>query len=240
MSMTEVFPQSLDRPLDGPATAEFRGAFQVDCAAALSGDLTARVTEFCERVEDRPDGIAVLHLEDSAPAAHDWPGPIGVHQVNKWERALRRLERLPAPTVVVAGGDCSGPALEILLAADYRIATADLRLSLPFGTGHFWPGMAVHRLAQQIGIARARRLVLFGHPLTGAEGTEIGLFDELVADLAGAADAVANAGTLLGGRTGAELAVRRGLLLDAATTPFEEALGAHLAACDRELRRRTA
>ncbi|MEK8174877.1 hypothetical protein NKH77_54940 [Streptomyces sp. M19] len=34
-----------------------------------------------------------------------------------------------------------------------------------------------------------------------------------------------------------ELAVRRQLLLEAASVEYDEALGVHLAACDRELRR---
>jgi isomerase DpgB len=35
---------------------------------------------------------------------------------------------------------------------------------------------------------------------------------------------------------GAELAIRRQLMLEAMTTTFEDALGTHLAACDRALR----
>ena len=42
---------------------------------------------------------------------------------------------------------------------------------------------------------------------------------------------------MLGRVAGAEHAIRRQLLLEAATTSYEDALGAHLAACDRELRR---
>jgi isomerase DpgB len=39
------------------------------------------------------------------------------------------------------------------------------------------------------------------------------------------------------GITGTELAIRRQLFLDAGHTRFEDALGSHLAACDRTLRR---
>ncbi|MCZ9336264.1 enoyl-CoA hydratase/isomerase family protein, partial [Streptomyces sp. TRM76130] len=41
---------------------------------------------------------------------------------------------------------------------------------------------------------------------------------------------------LAGGLSGKELAIRRQLLFDAANTAFEDALGPHLAACDRALR----
>ncbi len=49
------------------------------------------------------------------------PDDLTVALVSKWERALRRLERLPAVTIAVADGDCGGPALDALLATDYRI-----------------------------------------------------------------------------------------------------------------------
>jgi isomerase DpgB len=42
---------------------------------------------------------------------------------------------------------------------------------------------------------------------------------------------------LTAGVAGEELAIRRQLLLDAGHTRFEDALGSHLAACDRALRR---
>jgi isomerase DpgB len=61
--------------------------------------------------------------------------------------------------------------------------------------------------------------------------------DELTADVEGALAAVADrAGAVDGG----ELAIRRQLLRDATTISFEEALGGHLAACDRMLRRSAA
>ena len=42
---------------------------------------------------------------------------------------------------------------------------------------------------------------------------------------------------LIGTLSGPEVSIRRQLMLDAATVGFEESLGAHLAACDRALRR---
>ena len=69
--------------------------------------------------------------------------------VSKWERGLRRLERLDMTTVAMATGDCGGLALDALLATDYRVATSDVRLLVPVAGGATWPGMAIYRLAQQ-------------------------------------------------------------------------------------------
>jgi isomerase DpgB len=196
----------------------------------------AQVQELCESVEKAADGtLVVLRLGSPAqpePAAAP-VGDIVVHLVNRWERALRRLEKLSAPTVALAAGRCEGPALEALLSCDYRLASPDLRLRLPRAAREPWPGMAVHRLAQQLSVAQARRLVLFGAELDARSALAAGLLDDIV----DAGSWTAADFRLADGLAGKELAIRRRLLLDAATTSFDEALGAHLAACDRTLRR---
>ncbi|MGX1630245.1 enoyl-CoA-hydratase DpgB [Streptomyces albidoflavus] len=212
----------------------------VDGSAPLSPETTALIGKVCDELEDARGGgaFAVLHVEngEGGPAA-GWPGPAAdVNAVNKWEGVLRRLERAPGAVLVTASGDCSGAALDVLLAADCRIVTAGTRLRLPTAEGQVWPGMAVHRLARQLGVARARRLVLLGAGLTAEEGLAAGLVDRVVPD-GGALDAaVAEATAPLAGVDGTQLAIRRRLLLDAAVTGFEESLGSHLAACDRMLR----
>jgi isomerase DpgB len=222
------------------ALSEFYGGadfyFTLDTAQPLSSALIAGINLLCDRVEDADaETIVVLHLNDrTSGGSRSWPGDVGIQTVNRWERALRRLERLSMVTVAVAEGACGGPALEVLLATDYRLGTRDLRLSLPELSGELWPGMVLHRLANQVGVARARRMVLFGTGLSAADAVEAGLIDELVDDVVRGVTAT----TELAGRvTGSELGIRRRLLLDAVSTSYEEALGIHLAACDRALRR---
>jgi isomerase DpgB len=60
------------------------------------------------------------------------------------------------------------------------------------------------------------------------------LVDEIVADPEEAARAAI---IMLGRIAGTDLAIRRQLLAEALSVSYEDALGAHLAACDRELRR---
>lgn len=212
-----------------PVGHSFHLSFHLDGARPLSRDLVAAVAAFCDRVEDASGAeLAVIQL-GGAPAG-PWPHDADVHLVSKWERVLRRLERLNVGTVAVATGDCGGVAMELLLATDYRVASADLRLLVPAYGGAVWPGMALYRLANQVGLAQVRRAVLFGVPIGAAEALERGLVDEVAADPAAAV-------ATLGSRSGPELAIRRQLMLDATTTSFEDALGRHLAACDRTLRR---
>jgi isomerase DpgB len=202
---------------------------EIDAWEPLSAEVIARVAAACDRVEDGEEVLRV-HLRDRGTPVD---GPeFGVHLVNQWERALRRLERLPAPTLAVVHGYCAGPALEVLLATDYRIAASDARLRVPVRTDGTWPGMALYRLANQIGVAQVRRLALFGVEVDARRAAELGLVDE-----AGhLTELTRTALGILEGVSGRELAIRRRLLLDATTTSYEDALGAHLAACDRAVR----
>ncbi|MCC9311910.1 enoyl-CoA hydratase/isomerase family protein [Kitasatospora sp. RB6PN24] len=207
---------------------------RIDGSQPLSLEAAAAVNAVCDTAEDRGGRGKVIVQVSGAPTGN-WAGDLTVSQVSKWERALRRLERLPASTLAVADGDCGGIALDALLATDYRIATGTVRLTVPVGDGATWPGMALYRLAQHgSGAAAIRRAVLFGTPIGVADALALHLVDELADDLD---SALANASLRAGAVPGTELAIRRQLMLDAATTSFEEALGVHLAACDRALRR---
>jgi isomerase DpgB len=205
--------------------------------ASLSGALVGRVNEACDLVEQDADkNLTVLvHLDgaNSTGAGEPWPPETPIHLVNRWERALRRLERLPAVVLAVASGVCRGPAFDLLLATDYRVATEDLRLEIAGAAGSAWPGMALHRMANQLGLATARRLVLLGAPVSVAGAVAVGLVDETAADVLPRVRSVLQT---LSGVHGRELAIRRQLMFEAGTTSFEDALGAHLSACDRALR----
>ena len=167
-------------------------------------------------------------------APDGWPGGADIHQVNRWEKALRRLERVATVTVGMATAECGTAALEVLLALDYRIATGDFRLTAAPDDRLPWPGMAMHRLVNQIGLSRTRQVLLVG-AVPAERALAYGLVDEIADD---ADDAIRRAVRAFATVPGAELAVRRQLLLEAAASSFEDALGTHLAACDRELRRR--
>ncbi len=208
---------------------------EVDRTATLSTGLIDEVNKVCDTVENAGKDVALLvHLTgDVNQQADPWPHDLGIHTVNKWERALRRLERLPALTMTVLSGTCRGPALDLLLATDCRIATPGSALRTSLVGGSTWPGMSVYRLANQLGASRSRQLALLGTGIPAARAVEWGLLDALVEDPLDGSRQVLDA---LAGVTGTELAIRRQLLTEAMSTSFEDALGSHLAACDRALR----
>jgi isomerase DpgB len=90
--------------------------------------ITQLVNDLCARAEGHGDGtIAIARLASAAPPTA-WPGDVAIHAINKWERAVRRFEGLAGTTVVTASGTCGGCALDLLLAADCRLATHNLAL----------------------------------------------------------------------------------------------------------------
>jgi isomerase DpgB len=212
-------------------------AVHINGGRPLSAELIAAVSAVCDRAEDLGEGASMVVRVTGTPDSA-WAGNLTVALVSKWERVLRRLERLPVATIAVAFGDCGGPALDALLATDYRIAAASARMMLSAQAGAVWPGMALYRIARQASSAAAiRRAVLFGIPLDASEALALHLVHEVTDNLPGA---LATAVGMSGAVSGAELAVRRQLMFDAPTATFEDALGVHLAACDRTLRRASA
>ncbi|MEU9246412.1 enoyl-CoA-hydratase DpgB [Streptomyces shenzhenensis] len=217
---------------DVDVTVDEAPALDVDGRRPPTAVAVKELAALCDRVEDGGPAVAVLRVT-GAPAA-DWTDGLDTALVTKWERTLRRFERLPAVTVAVAAGDTGGTALDAFLTADLRLAAPGTRLVLPSDGEATWPGMAVLRLVRLLGAGRARRAVLFGDPIDAEQALALGLADTLTAAPEATLAALT---TRYAAHAGTELAVRRQLLLDAATTPFEDALGSHLAACDRALRR---
>jgi isomerase DpgB len=218
----------------GPVADRGDLILRVDGSRPLSTETVAELGAACGRAEDGDTSGVVLICVSGVPGPQ-WPSGLSVALVSKWERELRRLERLPAVTIAVADDDCGGPALDALLATDYRIMPAWAKLVVPVVAGVSWPGMALYRLARQAaGAAHARRAALFGMPIGAATAQAMGVIDEVTDN---ATISLERAMEVAAAAEGTELAIRRQLVLEAPTTTFEDALGIHLAACDRALRR---
>lgn len=227
-------PAAANAETAGPVTGHGDLTIRVDGGRPLSAETLAELGALCGRAEDNDtSGLVIIRV--SGVPEHEWLSGLSVALVSKWERGLRRLERVPAVTIAVAEGDCGGPALDALLATDYRIMPAWAKLVMPVVAGATWPGMALYRLARHgAGAAQVRRAALFGTPIAAATAQAMGVIDEVADDVTACLD---RAVQVAAASRGAELAIRRQLVLEAPTTTFEDALGVHLAACDRALRR---
>lgn len=89
------------------------------------------------------------------------------------------------PVIAAVHGFCLGGGLELALAADIRIASADARFGLPeTALGLIPGGGGTQRLARLVGVGRALDLILTGDRADAAEALRLGLVTRVVADAA--------------------------------------------------------
>jgi len=210
---------------------------EIDGAEPLSGELITQLGKALDQAEDLgPSAIMLVHVVGrvSPAALHPWPGQSDTQSVNKWERVLRRIERAGPTTVALVERACSALALELLLVTDRRLAIGGFSVQSATPGADLWPGMAIYRLSRQLGEARARKVFLDATEITAELGLQLNIIDETVDDWASGVDRI---GHLMKHAPLDDFAVRRRLMQDSLCTSFDDALGAHLAACDRALRR---
>lgn len=202
-------------------------------ANGSTSEMTAQLNQLCDCVED---GLVMPVVQlDAESLPTEWPGDVDIRTVTRWERVLRRLETLPCATVCTSAGSLGAAALEIMLATDWRIGTKDTVIASSNGA---WPSTCVYRMARQLGVTTSRRLIMRPCSIDATEALHLGLLDETVPD----ANALAAAAEQFADHVYARLSdahVLRQLVGEAAAAQYDDAIGAHLAACDRTLRRRS-
>jgi enoyl-CoA hydratase/carnithine racemase len=165
--------------LDGSVVAELR-----DAVRPLAEDPDLRVVVF------RGDGpvfcgganVAAPDRPGFTPDAASWAHRR--HEAARFQRLLAELDDLAAVTVAAVQGWAIGGGFLLALACDLRVSTldarfslAELRFGLPITAG------GVQRLAREVGVSRAREILLTGRRVDAAEAAEIGLVHRVVDDL---------------------------------------------------------
>ncbi|MFP5357150.1 MAG: crotonase/enoyl-CoA hydratase family protein [Gammaproteobacteria bacterium] len=123
---------------------------------------------------------AGLDLTQWAPvfAAGKWPD-IPASSIEPF--GLDESRRCRKPVVVAARGVSFTVAIELMLAADMRVAAPDTRFGQIEVKRGFYPcGGATVRLAQEIGWGNAMDLILTGREFSGEEAQRLGFVQRLV------------------------------------------------------------
>lgn len=123
---------------------------------------------------------------------------------------LGAIEALPVPVIGAINGHAIGGGAELALACDMRVAEARAVLSFKqvrLGVTTAWGGAA--RLVTLVGAGPAARLLFSARDVTAAEAQSLGLVDEVVADGASRATAVAWAREIAKGSPDAVAAMKR-------------------------------
>lgn len=114
------------------------------------------------------------------------PQEMGRDWILRGIEVFSQIASLPQPVIAAITGHALGGGLELALSADLRIAVRSARFGTPEVTLGMIAGWAgVRRLAETIGVARARRLALLGTPISAEQALDWGLLTALAEDAAG-------------------------------------------------------
>jgi enoyl-CoA hydratase/carnithine racemase len=114
------------------------------------------------------------------------PTEMGRSWILRGIEVFDQIASLPQPVIAAIQGHALGGGLELALAADLRAGVRAAKFGTPevtLGMIAGWTG--VRRLAETIGVARARHLTLLGSLITAEQALEWGLLTALSADAAG-------------------------------------------------------
>ena len=118
-------------------------------------------------------GVDLREMKDLTPLTAE-------QFIRSLHRAARILVDVPVPVVAAIQGPCLGGALELALAADIRIASADAIFGLPEVRVGLPSVIEASLLPPTVGLGRARKMLLTGETVDAAEAHRIGLVDEVV------------------------------------------------------------
>lgn len=150
-------------------------------------------------------------------------GPLQIHGLltTLIKPLVARLRTLDKPVIASLNGPVAGGALPLALAADLVVASEGASFVTAFRRIGAMPDAAtLYLLAQNIGQARTRALVLRGQDLTAAQALALGLYHQVVPAAALAGATAELAAELAAGPTMA-FAMAKQALRDAARLPFD-------------------
>lgn len=148
--------------LDAATLGELHGAVtEVAAAGARAVVLTGAGDQFCA-------GADLTELED-------------VRFTEALRSMLDDLAALPVPTIAAISGACMGLGVQLAVACDLRLATADARFAVPVAKlGLMVDHWTVQRVSMLAGHSTARWMLLTARPVDAARAHQVGFVNQMV------------------------------------------------------------
>lgn len=107
------------------------------------------------------------------------------------EQAINALVCCAKPTLAVIQGYCLGAGLDLALACDFRLATADAQFAIPaIKLGTVYKPRSIARIQQILGVTVTKELFVTGRQFAGDSAVCAGIVQELVSSKKELASAV--------------------------------------------------
>jgi enoyl-CoA hydratase/carnithine racemase len=152
-----------------------------DCFRAIERDFETRIVvlagrgaSFCAGADRKPPAAYDAARDPQTPRARRFEGHLG-------RRAARAIEDCEALTIARVQGHAIGGGFVFALACDFRVTAEDAVFSLPeveLGLPLSWAG--VPRMIQEIGMARARELLIRCRRIDGTTAEQWGVAHAVV------------------------------------------------------------
>ena len=181
--MTELDGLRLERDAD-VATITLDVPEKLNRVSMRARDQLAELFEELGRKEDVRAIVLTGAGEKAFTAGGDIAGFLerGPEELSRLAWNIAAPERCPKPVIAKLRGYAFGVGLELALACDFRIASADVELALPEVKIGMIPGSGVtQRLARMVGLGRAKDMVMRGRRIDAEEALAIGLVTQVVA-----------------------------------------------------------
>lgn len=156
---------------------EARNALSYELIAALEGEL-----------EDLERDARVLILAGAGKSfcagmdlkgVMDDPQKMG-RMLHGLSRTMRRLRRLPIPTIARVQGAAVGGGCGLMVVTDFAITHAEAKVGYPEVDLGVTPAVVAPWVVRKLGAGKARAMLLRGGTMSGQEGFEAGLATHLV------------------------------------------------------------
>lgn len=148
---------------------------------ALSIELCQDVVAALGEIDAAPDARVVLvrgagSVFCSGADFAAVSGPAGLEFLPVFEGMLEAVARLKLPTIAVIQGAALGGGLQLATVCDFRVIATDARLGIPAARFGIMVNFEnVQRLALQVGIARAKEVLMSARTYVGEEAVAAGL-----------------------------------------------------------------